>query len=90
MGSARAAPGADGGREEDGRCGRADSGTVAERRMGRRHSCGEEEDGAVHGRAVAELAPISLLLSARAAAPGARPRLKMSQIQFLWVPQVSG
>jgi hypothetical protein len=39
---------------------------------------------------VAELAPISLLLSARAAAPGARPRLKMTQIQFLWVPQVSG
>jgi hypothetical protein len=27
---------------------------------------------------VAELAPISLLLSARAAAPGARPRLKMT------------
>jgi hypothetical protein len=41
-------------------------GTVAERRMGRRRGCGEE-DGAVHGRAVAELAPISLLLRARAA-----------------------
>jgi hypothetical protein len=67
VGSARAVPRAVGGGEEDGQCGRAGGGTVAERRMGRRRGCGEEEDGAVHGRAVAELAPISLLLRARAA-----------------------
>jgi hypothetical protein len=67
VGSVRAVPGAVGGGEEDGRCGRAGGGTVAERRMGRRRDCGEEEDGAVHGRIAAELASISLLLRARAA-----------------------
>jgi hypothetical protein len=68
VGSTRVALGAGGGAvaERTGRCGRADGGTVAERRMGWRRGCGEE-DGAVHGRAVAELALISLLLPARAA-----------------------
>jgi hypothetical protein len=50
-----------------GRCGRAGGDMVAERRMGWRRGCGEEEDGAVHGRAVVKLALISLLLPARAA-----------------------
>jgi hypothetical protein len=70
VGSTRVAPGAGGGtvaERRTGRCGRAGGDMVAERRMGWRRGCGEEEDGAVHGRAVVKLALISLLLPARAA-----------------------